>query len=78
MKTKFIGIDVSKETLDICILSITQDSFVIKNNKKEILKCFKSHLDDENETHVCIEKHRKIFLVINGITTGDELLLLCS
>lgn len=59
MKTKFIGIDVSKETLDICILSNNQDSFVIKNNKKEILKCFKNHLDDEIETHVCIENAGK-------------------
>ncbi|HRN43105.1 MAG TPA: IS110 family transposase [Vicingus sp.] len=59
MKTKFIGIDVSKETLDICILSNNQDSFVIKNNKKEILKFFKSYLDDEIETHVCIENTGK-------------------
>lgn len=59
MKTKFIGIDVSKETLDICILSTNQDSFVIKNNKKEILKCFKKHLDNETETHVCIENTGK-------------------
>jgi len=59
MKTKFIGIDVSKETLDICILSNNQDSFVIKNKKNEILKCFKSHLNDEEETHVCIENTGK-------------------
>lgn len=59
MKKKFIGIDVSKDTLDICILTNNQDSFVIKNNKKEVLKFFKRHVDNETTTHVCIENTGK-------------------
>ncbi len=52
---KFIGIDVSKATLDICTLSPDQNSFEIKNTKRSILKFFKTHLSENLETHVCIE-----------------------
>lgn len=58
-KTKFIGIDVSKATLDICTLSPDQNSFEIKNTKQSILKFFKAHLSDDLETHVCIENTGK-------------------
>lgn len=58
-KMKFIGIDVSKATLDICTLSPNQDSFEIKNTKREVLKFFKSHLTDDSTTYVCIENTGK-------------------
>jgi len=59
MKKKFIGIDVSKDTLDVCILAETQQTFVIKNNKREILKFFNSNINPEIEHHVCLENTGK-------------------
>jgi len=58
-KAKFIGIDVSKNTLDICIVSKLQESFVIKNTKKEILRFFKTHLSENSKDYVCIENTGK-------------------
>ncbi len=34
MKLKFVGIDVSKKTLDICILEEKKELFKIKNEEK--------------------------------------------
>jgi transposase len=61
MKTnlRFIGIDVSKDTLDIGIYSEQDKSTVIKNNKKAILKYFNFLLSDEFEYHICIENTGK-------------------
>ena len=61
MKTeqRFIGIDVSKDTLDICILSEQTHSYVIKNNKNSITKFFRTHLPKGTETLVCIENTGK-------------------
>lgn len=58
-KSKFIGIYVGKNTLDICILSKTEESFVIKNTKKEILKFFKTHLSGPSKDYACIENTGK-------------------
>ena len=67
MKTelKFIGIDVSKDTLDICILSHETESLVIKNQEKVISKFFKSLLkDDSKKHHICLENTGKYSWVI--------------
>ena len=57
---KFIGIDVSKETLDACSLTDKSKSCVIKNNNKSIVKFFTEQLKDENtEVYVCIENTGK-------------------
>lgn len=44
MKTKetFIGIDVSKDTIDICVLSVKQELFKIANTADVIAKFFKN------------------------------------
>lgn len=55
-KLVFIGIDISKLTLDVSIKANKQESFVIDNNAKSITKFFKEHLkDNQPEFHVCIE-----------------------
>lgn len=62
MKTnlKFIGIDISKDTLDICILSKAQPkSYVIANKDKSIVNFFEKHLDDHHQHHICIENTGK-------------------
>lgn len=63
-KLKFIGIDVSKDTLDIGIYSEVDKSTVIKNNKKEILKYFKTLLSDKGTYHICIENTGKYSWVL--------------
>jgi len=73
MKTnlKFIGIDVSKHTLDICILSNTSKSFVINNTKSDILKFFKSHLEDTSVTyHICCENTGKYSWILTEVLTN--------
>ena len=57
MKTNlnYIGIDVSKDTLDICILSKEASCFVINNTPKAIKSFFKAHLQDGQSYHVCAE-----------------------
>jgi len=59
MKTKeqFIGIDVSKGTLDICVLAEKSISYEIKNNKQSILNFFNQH--SRETTHICIENTGK-------------------
>lgn len=66
MKTnlRFIGIDVSKDTLDIGIYSEEEKSTVIKNNKKAILKYFNTLLSNKNVSHVCIENTGKYSWVL--------------
>jgi len=70
MKTnlKFIGIDVSKHTLDICLLSETAVSSVIKNTKTAISKFFKNLLKDTSFSyHVCCENTGKYSWVLMEI-----------
>ena len=62
MKTnlKFIGIDLSKYTLDICILWEGQcQSYVIANKAKSIVNFFEKHLDAHHQHHICIENTGK-------------------
>lgn len=62
MKTnlKFIGIDVSKYTLDICILWQGQfKSYVIANREKAIVNFFEKHLAANFQYHICIENTGK-------------------
>ena len=61
MKTnlRFIGIDVSKDSLDIGIYSEADKSTVIKNNKKTILKYFNKLLSYKSIYHICIENTGK-------------------
>lgn len=57
---KFIGIDVSKKTLDVCVSTSKEDSYVIKNTGRSILKFFTKELNDQNtNVHVCIENTGK-------------------
>ena len=57
MKTKltFIGIDISKSTLDICILRKEPKYYCIRNTKKSILTFIKKHLLDGASLHICME-----------------------
>ncbi|MBG6133806.1 transposase [Aquimarina sp. EL_43] len=61
MKTnlKFIGIDVSKSTLDICVLSEHQESFKIDNTPKSIRCFFSKHLSSKSVNYVCMENTGK-------------------
>jgi transposase len=63
MKTnsKFIGIDVSKDTLDVCVLSEDCESTAIKNTERSICGFFKKLLRDSKECqyHICIENTGK-------------------
>ena len=53
---KFIGIDVSQKTLDICISCDEKTSLVIKNTDHSIANFFKKELKNKGElVHVCIE-----------------------
>lgn len=59
-KSKFIGIDVSKDTLDICILYEEVESLVIKNTEKAIIKFFAKQLKEiDFKYHICIENTGK-------------------
>lgn len=72
MKTelKFIGIDVSKNTLDICLLGKQAESFVIKNNEKAITKFFKPLLSKENYIyHICAENTGKYTWLLMRVLT---------
>lgn len=62
MKTelKFIGIDVSKATLDVCVLSESPESLVIKNNERSITKYFAKLLKKVDfHYHICVENTGK-------------------
>ena len=59
-KLKYIGIDVSKDTLDVCVLTEQSESIVIKNTEKSILRFFRKQLKDtEYSYHICIENTGK-------------------
>jgi transposase len=55
----FIGIDVSKLTLDICIVKNTTTSLVIKNNKTDIKKFLNEETKGSSEVYLCIENTGK-------------------
>ena len=72
MKTQlnFIGIDVSKDTLDICLLSETSESFVIKNTEKAIVRFFEKLLSHDATYHICCENTGRYTWVLMSIL-GD-------
>ena len=62
MKTnlKFIGIDVSKDTLAICVLSqVGSSSYVIANNSKAIFDFFQKQLTQSYAYHIGLENTGK-------------------
>lgn len=66
-KLKFIGIDVSKNTLDICVLNDKTESYVIKNNQEEITQFFEKELNTDFKNYVCIENTGKYSWLITSI-----------
>lgn len=58
---KFIGIDVSKQTLDICtIVNSNQESGIIDNTPKAIKTWLDSHIENFNgNVYICIENTGK-------------------
>ncbi len=59
-ESKFIGIDVSKKILDICVFNQDNTSYVIENTTKAILKFFKKELKNEAVlNYICIENTGK-------------------
>lgn len=67
MKTNlnFVGIDVSKDTLDICMISDQQKSWTIKNKRNAIEKCFAKLLKDTSMCyHICAENTGKYTWVL--------------
>jgi transposase len=55
-KTIFMGIDVSKKTLDFCVYDSQQNkNYSIKNNEKEIKKLLKKHLDCSSSLVIGVE-----------------------
>jgi transposase len=70
MKTKlnFVGIDVSKHTLDICVFSDVEESFVIDNKKRAITQFFSKLLKQTDiEYHICAENTGKYSWLLMGI-----------
>ena len=61
MKTnlKHIGIDVSKSTLDICIIDTAINYYTIKNTEKSITSFLKKNLSEKNTCHICMENTGK-------------------
>jgi len=56
MKNIFIGIDISKQTLDICIKADNQITFcTIENNISSCKKFFKSYTNNSSNIYVCLE-----------------------
>lgn len=55
----FIGIDVSKDTLDICLLSERSRSFIVKNREKDIARFFNALLEENISYHICAENTGK-------------------
>ena len=59
-ESKFIEIDVSKKTLDICVFNQDNTSYMIENTTKSILKFFKKELKNEAVlNYICIENTGK-------------------
>lgn len=76
MKTelKFVGIDVSKNTLDICILDDQPKPIVVKNNKKAITKFFKTlSKNGLNNYHICAENTGKYTWLLMRIASELDL-----
>lgn len=73
MKTNlnFIGIDVSKSTLDICVLSDKTQSLIIKNNEKQI-KLFFTKLINDKKTyyHICAENTGKYSWILMSVLSS--------
>lgn len=68
MKIKFVGIDVSKKTLDICILEEKKEFFKINNEEKNIRNFFRQRLENkEFEYHICIENTGKYSWCLESI-----------
>lgn len=74
MKTKltFIGIDISKSTLDICILKKEPKYYIIKNTKKEVLKFIKNHLLNAPLIHICMENTGKYGWLLMEMLTKKQ------
>ncbi|PIB23698.1 hypothetical protein BFP77_15390 [Maribacter sp. 4U21] len=73
MKTelKFIGIDVSKATLDVCVLSDSPESLVIENTEQSIIKYFGRLLKNTtHEYHICVENTGKYSWELMRILPG--------
>jgi len=74
MKTNsiFVGIDISKSVLDICILQPTPNYFTIENNKKSIKTFIKTHLSKIAPCHICMENTGKYgWLLIDILSEMD-------
>ena len=74
MKTKsiFIGIDVSKSTLDICTLSKDASYMTIDNNRKSIEKFKKTHLSEQVQYHICIENTGKYGWLLMDLLSKED------
>lgn len=58
MKTYFIGIDISKDTLDVCVLNSSNEEqlfFKVENTVEGIENMVTSNLDENSETRYCFE-----------------------
>lgn len=75
MKTelKFIGIDVSKATLDVCVLSDSPESLVIENTEQSILNYFGRLLETTaHEYHIRVENTGKYSWELMRILPGPK------
>lgn len=63
----FIGIDVSKDTLDICLLSERSRSFIVKNREKDIARFFNALLEGNISYHICAENTGKYTWSLMGV-----------
>ena len=74
MKTelKFIGIDVSKATLDVCVLSDSPESQIIENTEQSIIQYFGRLLKTTTHKYnICVENTGKysweLIRVLHGL-----------
>lgn len=67
---KFIGIDVSKLTLDVCVIvNSTEQHCVINNNPKSIKAWLSEHVENcEGHVYICIENTGKYSWSLMSIT----------
>jgi len=75
MKTKltFVGIDISKSTLDICILKQQPKYYLIEKVKKAIPKFIKKYLLDDPLLHICMENTGKYGWLLMDMLTEKRL-----
>jgi len=80
MEKKFIGIDVSKDTLDVCVLTGEQQhSFVIKNDKRDISKLIKSYMPKDEQCYIGLENTGKYsWLLVEMLISRDQTLYLLN